>query len=78
MDKFKPYNRSVVGSCKDCEDRYPACHDTCEKYQKAKEESEERKQRILKAKRENQVFTEYKVTKIARERKQGKTAGRRV
>lgn len=26
--------------CKDCKSRYPACHDKCEAYQRAKEEEE--------------------------------------
>ena len=30
-------------TCKDCGNRYPGCHDKCEKYQKEKAEHEARK-----------------------------------
>ena len=32
--------------CKDCTDRYPTCHDKCDRYQKVKLEVEKRKQII--------------------------------
>ena len=34
---------AVSFSCKGCADRYPGCHDKCEKYQKEKAVYEERR-----------------------------------
>lgn len=36
--------------CKDCKERYTACHDKCEKYQEYKRVSEEARTRVLKIK----------------------------
>jgi hypothetical protein len=78
LEKFSWYNRSVITSCRDCKERYPACHDTCEKYQNAKRERDEQLLAIEKAKSETRLFADYKVAKITKERRQGKSAGRRV
>lgn len=34
--------------CKNCPDRYPACHEKCEKYQKVKVARDERREAIRK------------------------------
>ena len=28
----------TINTCKDCKDRFPACHDTCERYKQRVEE----------------------------------------
>jgi len=45
---------SITGCCLDCKDRYPACHDSCEKYLQARESWEIRKEKI-----KNYLDTEY-------------------
>lgn len=42
--------------CKNCPDRYPACHDKCEKYQKVKVARDEKREAIWKDK-QNDVYT---------------------
>ena len=61
---------ATVGTCRDCQERYPACHDTCEKYLKAKEEYEAQKAMIKSIKEENKIYTNYKYEKILKESKQ--------
>ena len=35
---MSPFNESAFKApCKDCKDRHRACHDSCEKYKKARE-----------------------------------------
>jgi len=60
----------TVGTCRDCQERYTACHDTCEKYIKAKEEYEAKKSMIKSLKEENNIYTNYKYKKILKECKQ--------
>ena len=36
----------IGGCCKDCADRYPACHDSCETYQDALREWKEYKNKV--------------------------------
>lgn len=44
-----------IASCKDCTERYPACHDTCPKYFAARMELDNEKEHI---KREKHKFTD--------------------
>ena len=47
---------ATVFSCKDCGDRYPGCHDKCEKYKAEKAAHDERKaQEYQKAKVRNDI-----------------------
>lgn len=51
METFKGFNRMrLIDTCHDCKDRYPACHDHCEKYKKAKEKYREQTSIIKQAK----------------------------
>lgn len=45
--------------CKDCEERYPACHDHCEKYLTAKSEFEKSREIVRKAKKTDRDFQKY-------------------
>lgn len=38
---------SLIKCCKDCKDRHPACHDSCDKYQKEKTESNKARDKRL-------------------------------
>lgn len=35
-----------IFTCKDCQSRYPGCHDKCEKYQEEKKKYEEAKEQL--------------------------------
>ena len=43
---FRDSGSGIRNVCFECQDRYPACHDTCEKYVEAKAEYEERKAKV--------------------------------
>ena len=55
--------------CKDCPDRYPACHDRCDKYQEAKRKVQEEKEKLLTAMKNDAVYADYKRKKIRKERR---------
>lgn len=59
--------------CRECTDRYPACHDYCEKYQEASEKWKSFKKQV-KDEKFDEYFA-YKVDKIKKEEKKrrGKT-----
>ena len=46
--------------CKDCEDRYLACHDSCEKYKQAKRDLEEDKRLLAEKQKADLVYADYK------------------
>ena len=54
----------TIGVCKDCQERYPACWGSCERYLEAKKELEARKAEKLKAYSEecavNAVLRKYR------------------
>ena len=51
---FNKYNGGY--SCKDCADRHPACHDTCEKYKETKKEIFEKSKWLS---RKNQKYLRF-------------------
>ena len=56
-------------SCKDCENRFPGCHDRCEKYQREKAEHEQRKEQERQARKIKQGLYEQRAKAVARARK---------
>ena len=38
--------RGISGVCRDCKERYPACHDYCEKYLDANDEWQEHRKQV--------------------------------
>ncbi len=50
---------SIKTVCKDCEERYPACHDHCEKYKNAKTEYENIKRLVRKERKKEVDFLKY-------------------
>lgn len=68
------HGKSIGGCCRECTERYEACHDHCEKYQKAIEEWKEHKRRIKEALKPNE-YDEHKFSSIKameRRRKYGR------
>jgi hypothetical protein len=66
---FRDSKGGISSVCYECQDRHPACHDTCEKYVNAKTEYEERKAKI---KTERDKFKEidvYHLEAVRRTRK---------
>ena len=57
--------QGISNCCRDCKDRYPACHDYCEKYQAAAKEWEKHKAHV-KAERFDEFYL-YKITSIKAE-----------
>lgn len=49
---------SVRNVCRDCEDRYPACWGSCERYKKEKEQRDILKERARKRYEEDLYFIE--------------------
>ncbi|MDY5331818.1 MAG: hypothetical protein SPG98_03505 [Porcincola intestinalis] len=39
--------KSTISCCMNCQERHLACHDTCEKYLKARQEYQEQKHKII-------------------------------
>ena len=65
---------SVIKSCKGCTERYPACHDTCEKYLKEKRENQEA---LEKYRKENAGCRQLDEMGVSRRIKNFKKHGRR-
>lgn len=64
------YKESTIGGCcKDCKERFPACHDVCATYLQAKAEWEEHKAIIQEAKDENRRWNNYHYDRVARMKK---------
>lgn len=41
-DTFRGFNRArIMETCRNCQERYPACHDYCKRYKDAKAEYQE-------------------------------------
>ena len=73
---YRDIKTGIDGTCLGCQDRYPACHDTCEKYLEAKASWENKKQIIRDARDESRVYDNYKLGRIIRERKKGTNSGK--
>ena len=60
---------TISGCCKDCQERFPACHDVCAAYLQAKAEWEEHKETIRERRNQERVMNTYhydRVTKTKR------------
>lgn len=66
---FNDFGRMGIGKCcKDCKEKYEACHDHCEKYKVASKEWEEYKDKIQKAKKLNE-YDLYRVEALRKAKK---------
>lgn len=61
-----------VTCCRYCEERYPACHDTCEKYLKERAENLVIHDKMMKDHMLNNQFTKMAVQRKERRRRSGK------
>lgn len=61
-----------VTCCYECQNRYPACHDSCEKYQTERAEYLEKKDAINKERLKQKGFDTWKIQMV----KQTKARGR--
>ena len=52
-----------IKCCLDCTDRYPACHDSCEKYIAEKAEYDAEQEIINKKRRQELELNDYAITK---------------
>lgn len=52
--------------CRDCTERYPACHDYCEKYKQAKEKLQAEKTLIFQNKSKDAIYMDYNRKKYKR------------
>lgn len=50
-----------INCCRDCPNRYPACHDTCETYQEQKAEYLENKRFINRQKYKEDLIVSYTI-----------------
>ena len=58
--------------CKDCKERHSACHDYCEKYQKARAEYLEERRKRLQNSRADRETAAFFIEEQERRRKRGK------
>jgi len=63
---------SSINTCLDCQERHPACHDHCDKYQAAKEKRSEEIQKIRENKRLSLELYHHKIEKMRQENKKRK------
>ena len=54
-------SKGIAGCCRNCENRYPACHDHCEKYINARQKWDEERQHIRESKAD--IYDVYKIEK---------------
>lgn len=67
---YRGFNRQrITESCKDCQDRHPACHDHCERYKEAKKQWDERKEVIKAARDKAREIDLYQKSAVQRMRK---------
>ena len=55
-----PSNAGIVMPCKECKDRSPECHGSCEKYKAAKEKCDSTRDRLHKERSSYYICTEKK------------------
>lgn len=61
-----------VTCCYECQERYPACHDYCEKYISEKAEYDERQKMIRDARAKQHDFDQFKKKAIAMTKNKGR------
>lgn len=63
---FRINGKDVGSCCRECNDKFPACHDVCEKFQKAQAEWEQKKKQIEDAKRASKAYDDYHYRSIGK------------
>lgn len=69
MSEFKGRIYRSINCCKDCPDRYPACHDHCTTYQSELAEWKEKKASIRNAKKTHRLYDSFKIEAMERIKK---------
>lgn len=66
-------NKSGIAStcCRDCTERFPACHDVCATYLAAKAEYQEKQAQIREAKDKERIYDKYHYNQVTKRRKSG-------
>ena len=64
LDEYR--QRTIGGCCRDCKERYEACHDYCEKYRDARDNWQQHKQMVREAKEEDKLYNDYKYKRITK------------
>ena len=67
---YKGFNRGrFIDCCKDCRERFEACHDRCERYKSAKAEWDNRREKIKAEKRKAIAIDDYQISAIQQMKK---------
>lgn len=64
------YRRSIT-CCKDCQKRYPGCHDHCETFIEESKEWQEKKDFIKRAKTKHKQFDTFRIESFAKYNRSG-------
>ena len=72
MDYRGQIFKGMKAPCRGCGERYPGCHDHCERYQEASTKWEEYKMRIRKVKHLYREADAFKIEGTIRSKKHGK------
>lgn len=72
MKRWDEFGGQVGRHCRDCEDRYPGCHGTCEKYLEAKKEYDEFKRVVFENRNDNMRLYTHKINAMRKARKNRK------
>lgn len=59
----------TITVCKDCRERHPGCHDSCERYRKQKSEREAELETVFKNSRKDGLVDSYKRSVVRKEKK---------
>jgi len=65
----------TIECCRNCKERYLACHDHCEKYLNAKDDWINKKAKISEAKAEESIYYGFKKQQIRKDMKKYKRKG---
>ena len=66
---FRINGKEVGSCCRECNEKFTACHDVCEKFQKAQQEWEERKAQIEEAKKRDKPYDDYHYKQVYLQKK---------
>lgn len=61
---FKINGKSVGECCRECTEKFPACHDVCATFLKAQAEWDEKKQQIEEAKKQHKLYDDYHYKRV--------------
>ena len=63
------YGVGKITCCRECNERYPGCHDKCPKYLAQKQNMDEQREKVCKAKEQDEPYDQYKFDSIEKARK---------